>query len=212
SGIRNPNNVVGMVPGVYYVPNSQVKINGSPSNTQAFHVEGQDATNLVLPMTPAQVQPSVDAIQEVAIQTSNFAPEFGAAGGGFFNVTMRSGTNNYHGSAYDYFVNEVLNAGTPFTSDGHGNLLRPPARRNDYGFTFGGPVRIPKLYNGRDRTFFFFNFEQYRETIQVNNIPVTVPIDAYRRGDFSQAITAVAARNLGTDDDGRAIVANTIYD
>ena len=212
SGIRNPNNVVGMVPGVYYVPNSQVKINGAPTNTQAYHVEGMDATNLGFPYAAAQTQPSVDAIQEVAVQTSNFAPEFGTSGGGFFNVTMRSGTNSYHGSAYDYFVNEVLNAGTPFTDDRHGDLVRPPARRNDYGFTLGGPVRIPKVYNGHDRTFFFFNFEQYRETIQVNNIPITVPIDAYRTGDFSQAIAAAGNHVLGTDDDGRSIVQNTIYD
>ncbi|HJT87505.1 MAG TPA: carboxypeptidase-like regulatory domain-containing protein, partial [Bryobacteraceae bacterium] len=132
SGIRNPNNVLNVLPGTYYVPNSQVKINGAPSNSQAYHVEGMDATNQGFPYAAAQTQPSVDAIQEVAVQTSNFAPEFGAAAGGFFNVTMRSGTNQLHGSAYDYFVNEVLNAGTPFTNDGNGNLIRPRARRNDY--------------------------------------------------------------------------------
>ncbi len=117
SGIRNPNNVLDVTPGTYYVPNSQVKINGAPSNSQAYHIEGQDATNQGINFAPAETQPSVDAIQEVAIQTSNFAPEFGAAGGGFLNVTMKSGTNGLHGSAYDYFVNEVLNAGTPFTVD-----------------------------------------------------------------------------------------------
>ncbi len=208
SGIRNPNGVVGLVPGSYYVPNSQVKINGAPTNTMAIHVEGMDTTNIGFPYAGAQTQPSVDAIQEVAVQSSNFAPEFGTSGGGFFNFTMRSGTNQYHGSAYDYFVNEVLNAGTPLTP---GNP-RPPARRNDYGFTLGGPVSIPKVYNGHDRTFFFFNFEQYRETIHVNNIPVTVPIDAYRQGNFAQAITAVGSRSLGTDPLGRPIIQNTVYD
>jgi hypothetical protein len=212
SGVRNPNNVLNLVPGTYYVPNSQVKINGAPTNTQAYHVEGMDATNLGFPYAAAQVQPSVDAIQEVSVQTSNFAPEFGTSGGGFFNVTMRSGTNGLHGSAYDYFVNEALNAGTPFTNDGHGHLVRPPARRNDYGFTLGGPVRIPHVYNGHDRTFFFFNFEQYRETIHINNIPVTVPSAAYRLGDFSQAVTALGNHSLGTDDDGRSIIQNTVYD
>ncbi|MBV9507159.1 MAG: TonB-dependent receptor [Acidobacteriia bacterium] len=218
AGIRNPNNVVDLVPGTYYVPNSQVKINGAPSNTQAFHVEGQDATNQGFPYAAAQTQPSVDAIQEVAVQTSNFAPEFGAAAGGFFNVTMKSGTNQFHGTAYDYFVNEVLNAGTPFTDAGttnsqkEGQLVRPPARRNDYGFTVGGPVWIPKLYNGHDKTFFFFNFEQFRETQQINNIPITVPIDAYRQGNFSQAITALGNKVLGTDILGRTEYANEIFD
>jgi hypothetical protein len=97
------------VPGAYYVPNSQVKINGAPSNTQSFRVEGMDATNQGFPYAAAQTQPGVDSIQEVSVQTSNFAPEFGIAGGGFFNVTMRSGTNQIHGSAYDYIVNEARN-------------------------------------------------------------------------------------------------------
>jgi hypothetical protein len=214
SGIRNPNNVLNVVPGAYYVPNSQVKINGAQTNSYAYHVEGLDSTNAGFPYAAAQTQPSVDAIQEVSVQTSNFAAEYGAVGGGFFNVTMKSGTNQFHGSGYDYFVNEVLNAGTPFTPDPNhpGNLTRPAARRNDYGWTIGGPVAIPKLYNGRDKTFFFFNFEQFRETQNINNIPITVPTLAYRNGDFSQAIAAANNLNLGTDILGRSMIANTIYD
>ena len=175
-------------------------------------MEGQDATNQLINFAQAETQPSVDAIQEVSIQTSNFAPEFGTVGGGFFNVTMRSGTNQFHGSGYDYFVNEVLNGGTPFTDDGHGNLIRPPARRNDVGGTLGGPVRIPKLYDGHDKTFFFFNWEQFAETQHINNIPISVPTAAYRSGDFSQAIAAVGGKVLGTDTLGRPLVENTIYD
>jgi hypothetical protein len=158
SGIRNPNNVLNVVPGVYYVPNSQVKINGAQKNSYAYHVEGQDSTNSGFPYAAAQTQPSVDAIQEVSVQTSNFAAEYGAVGGGFFNVTIKSGTNQFRGTVYDYFVNEILNAGTPFTDAGltdstkDGQLIRPRARRNDYGFTIGGPVEIPKLYHGKDRS------------------------------------------------------------
>src|ERR1035438_3682333 len=136
SGIRNPNGVLNLVPGAYYIPNSQVKVNGAQTNSYAYHVEGQDQTNSGFPYAAAQTQPSVDAIQEISVQTSNFAAEYGAVGGGFFNVTMKSGTNQYHGSAYDYFVNEILNAGTPFTnaaltdSTKANNLIRPRARRN----------------------------------------------------------------------------------
>ncbi|HEY3826361.1 MAG TPA: TonB-dependent receptor [Bryobacteraceae bacterium] len=218
SGIRNPNGVLAVVPGAYYVPNSQVKINGAQSNSYAFHVEGQDSTNAGFPYAAAQTQPSVDAIQEVSVQTSNFAAEYGAVGGGFFNVTMKSGTNQFHGSVYDYFVNEILNAGTPFTNAGltdstkDGNLIRPRARRNDYGFTVGGPVEIPKLYHGRDKTFFFFNFEQFRETQIINNTPITVPTNAYRTGDFSGVIAADGNKQIGTDVQGNPLFAGEIFD
>ncbi len=219
SGIRNPNNVTGLVPGTYYVPNSQVKVNGAPSNSQAYHVEGMDSSNQMISFAPAQLQPSVDAIQEVSIQTSSYAPEFGTVGGGFYNVSMRSGGNQYHGSGYDYFVNEVLNAaqpftGPPFTNTQAGELVRPVARRHDYGWTIGGPVSIPKIYNGHDRTFFFFNFEQFRETQFINNSAQTVPTLAYRNGDFSGAINAVKAGGnlLTTDKLGRPVYQNEIYD
>ena len=208
AGIRNPYAVTELIPGTYWVPNSIVRVNGAPNNTQALRIEGQDATNSFTPGVPAQVQPSVDSIQEFAIQTSNFSAEYGQVGGGFFNVTMKSGTNQFHGTVYDYYVNEALNAGTPFTTSSKG-LIRPVQRRNDYGFTIGGPVWIPKVYNGHDKTFFFFNFEQFRETQQINNTAITIPTVAYRTGDFRQALTG---KTLATDPLGRPILENTIYD
>ena len=166
---------------------------------------------------PAQVQPSVDSIQEVAIQTSNFSAEYGQVGGGFFNYTMKSGTNQLHGTLYDYFVNEALDAGVPFTVDPAkpGQHIRTVERRNDYGFTIGGPVVLPKLYNGHDKTFLFFNWEQFREFKNINAQSVTVPIQAYRDGDFRRALTG---RNLcptatpSCDPIGRSILEGTIYD
>jgi hypothetical protein len=218
SGARNPNNVALLVPGTFYQANSNVKVNGAPTNSQSYNVEGLDSTNQLINFAPAQLQPSVDAIQEVSIQTSNYAAEFGTAGGGFFNVTMRSGANTIHGSAYDYAVNEILNAGTPFTDAGltnslkAGQLIRSRQRRHDYGFTFGGPIYIPKLYDGHDKSFFFFNWEQYRETQTINNIAQTVPIEAYRSGDFSPAVNIVRNTVLTTDASGRQILQNGIYD
>jgi hypothetical protein len=210
SSIRNPTAAVQLVPGAYLDPNVNLKVNGAPANTAAFRVDGQDASNGYVPGRPQQDQISVDAIQEVTIQTSNFAAEYGQVGGGFFNYTMKSGTNQFHGTAYDYFANEVLNAGTPFTNDGRGNLLRPAARRNDYGFTLGGPIWIPRVYNGHDKTFFFFNFEQFREFENINNQSITVPTPAYRSGDFSAAL--ITSKVLGTDPMGRPIFNNQIYD
>jgi hypothetical protein len=208
SGIRNPYAVVQLLPGSTYSPDVDIRINGMPANTQAMRIEGQDATNGWY-STQSQTQAGVDAIQEFAVQTSNYAAELGQAGGGLFNLTMKSGTNQFHGSLYEYFVNEALNAGTPFTSNGHGGLLRPRQRRNDFGFTFGGPVVIPKLYNGHDKFFFFFNFERYAQTAITNNVTTTVPTLAFRQGNFSQALTG---RNIGTDQLGRPLMENTIYD
>ncbi len=107
------------------------------------------------------------------------------------------------GSAYDYWVNEALNASVPFQN------VKPRERRNDYGFTLGGPVYIPGIYNGHDKTFFFFNFEQYRRTTINSTSPQTVPTLAYRSGDFRQAITG---RVLGKDPLNRDIIEGTIYD
>ena len=207
-GIRNPFAVLQLIPGGDFRADSSIRINGTPSNTQTLRIEGQESNN-AFGGTTSQTAPSVDAIQEFAIQTSNYAAEFGQAGGGVFNVTMKSGTNSFHGTAYEYFVNEDLNAGVPFTNSGNGHLLRPRQRRNDYGFTVGGPIMLPKLYDGHNKAFFFFNFEQYRETIITNNVPTTVPNQNYRIGNFSQALTN---RSLGTDGLGRPLMENTVYD
>src|SRR5215467_4638060 len=204
SGIRNPTAVAELLPGAYVVPNTVVKINGAPGNTASYRLEGQDASNGQVPATQAQVQPSVDAIQEVTVQTSNFAAEYGQVGGGFFNYTMSSGTNAYHGTAYDYAANDVFNSATPWLN------AKSPVRRHDYGFTVGGPVDLgKKIYDGHNRTFFFFNFEQYRDHQNISTIANTVPVAEYRDGDFSKAITG---RVLGTDPLGRQIIEGTIYD
>jgi hypothetical protein len=207
--IRSPMAVMQLAPGTFYTPGSDWRVNGAPASSGSIRVEGLDATNGYNSDRQAQTQPSVDSIEETSIQTSNFAAEFGQAGGGVFNLTMKSGTNLFHGSVYDYFVNEVLNAGTPFTDDGHGNLLRPSARRNDYGFTVGGPVRIPRVYDGRNSTFFFFSWEQQRANQLINNQVNTVPTPAYRAGNFAEALTG---RTLATDPLGRSILEGAIYD
>ena len=172
-----------------------MRINGMPSNSQSINIEGQDATNGFFKQQNQINQAGVEAIQEVAIQTSNFAAEYGQAGGGYFNYTMKSGTNQLHGSGYDYFVNEVLDAGLPFTdraatnSAKAGQLVRNPLRQNDYGFTLGGPIDIPKIYNGHDRTFFFFSFEQFRQSAVTSTTYGIVPTAAQRNGDFSAALS-----------------------
>ena len=183
-GVRSVYNMAIMLPGVDYVVNTTMIVNGAPSNSEAVRIEGSTITNHFVSFSPQEFQPSADSVQEVAVQTSNYAPEFGVAGGGLFNITMKSGANQYHGSGYDYFVNEDLNAAYPFTLDPQGNKYRPRNRRNDYGGTLGGPLVIPKVYNGHNRTFFFFNWEEFLESSNIS-FSQTLPNTAYRNGDFS---------------------------
>jgi carboxypeptidase family protein len=132
-----------------------------------------------------QTAPSVESLTEFKVTTSTVPAEFGRTSGGVESFATRSGTNLYHGTAYDIFRNEALNANSWFN-----NLQGKPRnldRKNDYGGTFGGPVWIPKLYNGRDKTFFFFSYEQYRQT-QGSTITSTVPTAAERTGDFSSLL------------------------
>jgi hypothetical protein len=210
--IRNPLSVVTLLPGSSFQTDNTLRLNGMPSSTAAIRVEGQDATNGMWKELTQATQSGVDAIQEVAVQTSNFAAEYGQVGGGYFNFTMRSGTNQLHGSAYNYFDNEALNAGIPFTSDSSGHLIRNSVRRNDFGFTVGGPVVIPHVYNGHDKTFFFVNFEQFRENQFVRNGVATVPTAAYRQGDFSGAIFPVPPLKTPPDPMGRSFFPFTVFD
>jgi hypothetical protein len=192
--IRDPLAVLNLLPGSAQSTDYSLRINGLPSNSQAVRVEGQDATDGLWRQVNQINQQSTDAIQEVSVQTSNYAAEYGQAGGGYINYTMKSGTNQFHGSAYDYFDNDFLNAGLPFTQEpcyggapGCIQHIKNDLRRNDYGFTLGGPVRIPKLYNGKDKTFFFFNFEQFRQNTVTASSTATAPSLAYQQGNFSAA-------------------------
>ena len=132
------------------------------------------------------------------MQTSNFAAEFGSVSGALFNVSLKSGTNKIHGTVYDYAVNEVLNAADKaLKADPNVSLKKPRVRRHDYGFNFGGPSYIPKLYNGKNKSFFFFNWEQYRDVQLTNAVTVpTVPTQGYRNGDFSGLFGALNRANL----------------
>jgi hypothetical protein len=221
--IRDPFSVAQLIPGVRYVPGTntaQMLINGLPQGSVQYRIEGQVMGNSrdAHSMNTQQVQPSVDSIEQVAIVTSNYAAEYGSVAGALFNVTMRSGTNQYHGSVYDYAVNEVLNAHDP------GVHLRNKVRRHDWGLTFGGPVKIPKLYNGTNKTFFFAGWEYYnqRQVTTVGSTLPTVPIQAYRDGDFSRLIALSGNQNLrigtgATQRDyigptGSTVQAGTIFD
>jgi hypothetical protein len=196
SGVRNPWSLVQLIPGTQFNSNSSMSVNGS-STSYSIRIEGMDATmNDANVIYTQRIQPSVDAIQEVSVQTSNYAAEFGTVGGGIFNTTMKSGTNQYHGNLYDYAVNEITNAAQPYTNS------KTTQRRHDYGGTLGGPIKIPKLYNGSNKTFFFWNFEQFRENALISQAPTggfpTVPIQDYRNGNFAQVILGSGLNGVAT--------------
>ena len=144
SGYRNPYNTLLTLPGVSNFATSGLftvnglggSIPGSPFTaalTETMRMEGQDATSRIFGTYDytQMAQPNADAIQEIAYQTSNYAPEYGEAGSVVINMTMKSGTNQYHGTGFDYFVNEDLNAGDPFSSNGEGGqgtAPKPPQR------------------------------------------------------------------------------------
>ena len=214
--IRNPLAALQLMPGTDFATDNTLRVNGMPSSSQTINVEGQDSSNGFWKQLTQVNQQGADAIQEVTIQTSNYAAEYGQAGGGYINYTMKSGSNRLHGSGFDYLTNTVLNAGLPFTVDAtNPNYnIRNPIHQNDYGFTLGGPIDIPKVYNGHDKTFFFFSFEQFRQTNFTTNAISQVPNAAERSGNFA-ADAGLGAAVLGCNtlaSVGQTICANEIFD
>ena len=210
--IRNPLSFVQMTPGAYFNGWNNISINGSTLNFKIVF-EGQQSDDPYSTQVSDEIQPSVEAIEQFTLQTSNLTAEYGGVGnGGIYNFTSKSGTNQFHGSAYSYIENTAFNAGIPFTDDGTGNHQRVVKHLADYGGTIGGPVYIPKVYNGKNKTFFFFNLERYRDREALYNGITTVPNSQYLSGDLSNNLLVTANRNLGTDFAGRPIIQNAIYD
>jgi hypothetical protein len=134
-------------------------------------------------ITDLKFRPSVDVVREFKVQTNTFSAEYGSTGGGVVNVVSMSGTNQFHGSLSEYLRNSALNA-NGFFSNRVGTPM-VPFRRNQHGGTMGGPAVIPHVLNGRNRTFFFFNYEGTRQSSQATTLD-SVPTMRERTGDFSQ--------------------------
>jgi hypothetical protein len=199
-------------PGVTGTGADTAAVNGLPTGTFRVQIEGQDATSQNDPNWTSTVShASVDSIEEFSLQTSTFSPEFSQVGGGFYNFTTKSGTNQFHGGAYEYLTNEALNAQRPYFTPTVPQT-NPRSRKHDFGGTFGGPVWIPKVYNGRNKTFFFVSEEVFRNVTFPNGSGfLTLPTTAMRNGDFSSPVL-FPANNLGTDPNtGVPILNGAIY-
>jgi hypothetical protein len=189
---RNVLNLLTLIPGVSSggaatgINANQMSINGSRTLNSEFTVDG---VSVVSGSTGGLTRlPSTEAIREFKVLTSGYSAEYGRTSGGSVSMIVTSGTNQVHGGAYEYFRNETLNANNFFR-----NLRgekRPSDRYNQFGGKLGGPVFIPKLYNGRDRTFFFVTYEELRRIVPFNQT-TTIPDSAYRTGDFSASTVPV---------------------
>ena len=124
--------------------------------------------------------PSVEALTEFAVDTNGFKAEYGQAGGGTMTFASKSGTNQFHGSAYNFLRNDAMD------SRGFFARTRSVYRQNDFGFTASGPIFIPKLYNGRNKSFFFVSYEGFRNRVGANDVILSVPTPEMYRGDFSR--------------------------
>ncbi|MGI8961230.1 MAG: hypothetical protein ACR2IV_15980 [Bryobacteraceae bacterium] len=155
-----------------------------------------------------ETAPSVEALGEFRVETSTMPAELGRTTGGIEIFNTKSGTNTFHGVAYDIFRNEDLDANT--WNNNRLGLARALDKQNDYGGVLGGPVWIPKLYNGKDKTFFLFSWEQYRQNQGGVNTS-TVPTVAEKGGDFSDVLDT--GNVLGTNPcDGTPIYFGEIFD
>jgi hypothetical protein len=165
---------VGVVGSVNY------SVNGGRVEYNSFEVDGSDVLNTGLNRSASTlvVYPSIDAIQEVKVLTSNYGAQYGRTASGTVQVTTRSGTNQFHGGVYDFVRNEAFNARNYFDL----TTKAPLYRRQDFGGTIGGPLFIPKVYNTkRDKTFFFFS-----EEVRLEKSPI----------DYNQAVPGLKERGL----------------
>lgn len=127
--------------------------------------------------------PSLEAITEFTVDTNGFKPEYGHAGGGVMNFVSKSGTNQFHGSAYEFLRNNDFDANNFFNN--RAGIKIPIYKQNDFGASVGGPVRIPKVYNGRDKTFFFFSSEFFRNRAGATGFSQSIPTPEMYTGDFT---------------------------
>ena len=158
---------------------SAVSINGARGISNNYLLDGGDNNDPQLG-TSALV-PNPDALEEFSILTNNYSAEYGRGAGAVVNAITKAGTNRLRGSLWEFIRNDAFDARNYFS------LVVPKLRRNQFGGSVGGPVMLPHLYNGRDRTFFFFSYEGLRQRAAGTVSNLVVPTEMERRGDFSQS-------------------------
>jgi outer membrane receptor protein involved in Fe transport len=181
---RNPLQLQLLLPGVVNSTgtvslgqNTALSVNGARGTANNYLLDGGDNND---PLTnTASLVPNPDALEEFSVLTNNFSAEYGRNTGAVINAITKSGTNEFHGSFFEFVRNDKFDARSFFS------LVTPKLRRNQFGATFGGPLNVPKLYQGRDRTFFFVSYEGVRQRKGDTFSSLVVPTELERRGDFS---------------------------
>jgi Carboxypeptidase regulatory-like domain/TonB dependent receptor len=165
---------------------TNTQISGSPNRAKEVLVDGIASTGIESGgVIPGNARPSVETIGEFKLIRANFNAEYGRTGGGVQVFTTKSGGNDFHGAGFDYLRNDKLDARGFFQPTVAVN------RQNEFGASFGGPLLIPKLYNGRNKTFFYVVYGGYRYRAGAPNTLVSmIPAD-YRSGDFTRADTLI---------------------
>jgi hypothetical protein len=174
--IRNASEFIRLHPGVASNSTWEKHIAGGMSFSDAVYYDGAALT--VTPANDKQYNPSVDAIEEFKLITGNYSAEYGHALSGITSFTLKSGTNQLHGTLFEFFRNDKLDA------RGFFGAQKAPSRLNEFGATLGGPVYLPKVYDGRNRTFIFGSFFFFRRRGgQLNNLS-SIPLPEFLGGDF----------------------------
>jgi hypothetical protein len=170
-------------------PGTRCHSGGGPAASWSATLDGLSVnTNRSADATEtAYLTPSVEAITEFAVDTNGFKAEFGQAGGGVITFVSKSGANAFHGTGYEFLRNDALDARGFFAT------RRSVYKQSDFGASAGGPVVLPKLYNGRNRSFFFVSYEGFRNRLGANGTVLTVPTPEMYSGDFSKWVNARGA-------------------
>ncbi|HEY9789696.1 MAG TPA: carboxypeptidase-like regulatory domain-containing protein, partial [Candidatus Obscuribacterales bacterium] len=203
---RNFANLATLVPGaaslstgfdpssVGVLANATIAFNGVPGNFNNWEIDGVNNVDQGSGSNSLMVYPSVDSIAEFRISTSNYSAEYGKSGGGNIEVVTKSGTRDFHGDLFEFVRNDKFDANDWFinrtiTGDGS-SAPKTPLKRNNFGFTIGGPIVIPGHYNvERNKTFFFVS-EEWRKNREGTVIDREVPTVRMRDGDFSECNAA----------------------
>jgi len=201
---RNPLSLLDFVPGVTNeagtgsegTPNNMYNVsfytvNGTPTQNTEYTIDGMpnNSTPWYSASGPSTI-PSVDAIQEFKVVTNPYDAQYGRTAGGVVSMELKSGTKDLHGSVYEFGKRGYMDANS--WANNYAGLNRPAHTEDQYGFEVAGPVYIPHIYHGRDKTFFMFNFERFKEVLP-NFQTYDIPNAAWLQGDFSNFVDASGA-------------------
>jgi hypothetical protein len=181
---RDFTDIAFLVPGV--VPGAQggtgaMSVNGARADNTGFRLDGFDDRNAR--GAAAQLRPNIDALEEFRMETSGFSAKYGNVAGGVMNMVLKTGTNQFHGTVFEYLRNDF------FDARGFFDPYRLGLHRNQFGSTASGPLVIPKVYNGHNKTFFLASWESYRNTdgqTRLSNVPTVLERAGNFKEDFSQ--------------------------